>query len=619
MPHAGSERMDRTTIAALSVLSAAMAWALWGKLQTLLDLDPSWWLHEIARAARGELPDRDFAWHFPPLAVLLYGWWLRIFGIRFNAVQALMDLVSAGIVALSYQLLRQFVPRAIQFVTCLLLLAVCCTTQTYFSLFSLLGYNPALLTGAFGLLLLLNAAVRFVGDNLLGPGRLLQFGLGAMISLLSKPESMLASAGILALVIVFDPLRQSAPVAWLRRSVLLAAVCFLPSLIVYVWFAQVVGLGNLAAAISGYGLATLTCPWWPTGIGLWSGLAGLGAAAALVSLGSLSHPAGWRKSLGGWYATLWTIAILGFVLYLGYEVFSHTVNLSLSVLTSARLGYVLRSMAGTTDVFRAVLWPAILIWSCLLIRGLRDRGRLPTPDLKRLLFVSAPFLTGIRSLFGSVITPFPEVSAMCYPFVILVGPYLLYRALCFPGNSSTGRSAARFVIAVSLLYAMLRVIGGYSEILSNRGYTLLQTNAGAVRVRDGAASREVYDYVVQHTSASDGILELPYGGGLAFASGRSSPAYSTLFVQLHPPASIQALDVERMRAHPPTLVIAKDQPDLGTYYGIEHPVGCAFPRIVWSSEEPAGSPNLILPIVNYVGENYHLVERVGQWQILGHN
>ena len=571
-------RADAWSILLLTLVSAAMAAALWGKLQTLLYLDPSWWLQEIARAARGELPYRDFAWHFPPFAVLLYGYALRVFGIRFEVVQIVMDVVSLAIVVLSYALLRHYVSTLLALLTCLLLIAVCCTTLTYFSLFSLFGYSPALQTGTLGLLLLLNGVV--------GHRRITVAAAGAFIALLSKPEPIVATVGILFVVVAFDPRRS------VKQAALLLAVCFAPALLVYAFFANAVGLSALAAAITGYGLATNTCPWWPTGIGIWAGIAGCGAASVLVALGSASRRDAWR---------LWSAAIPGLAFYLSYEIFEHGWNAQ----------NLIRSMASTTDVFRAALWPGILYWAYLLGRGIRGYG-----EYKKLLLLTAPVLMSARSLFGTVLTPFPEVPAICYPFVILIGPFLLYQALSAQGDPVTKRSALRFVAALVICYIAVRIAGGYPEILSSSHYSQIQTVAGPIKVSDGGASAEIYDYVMEHTTPTQGILELPYGGGIGFATGRRSPTYSTLFVQLSPTESVQRSDVERMRAAPPAIVIARDDARFGTYYGVEQPVGCEFPRIVWKSAKRAGDPNRILPIVDYIRANYHVERRIGSWQIL---
>jgi hypothetical protein len=606
---------DGRSILFLALVSAGMAAALWCKLQTLLFLDPSWWLQEISRVAHGELPYRDFAWHFPPFAVLLYGYLLRVLGIRFEFVQILMDVISLAIVVFSYSLLRHYVNQLLALLTCLLLIAVCCTTLTYFSLFSLFGYSPALQTGTLGLLLLLNGVVAYVEDGRLAARRMLNIALGAFIALLSKPEPMLAAIGILFALLAFDPWRKTTS-AWLRRSMILLAACFLPALLVYAFFVYAAGFNTLAAAITGYGLATHTCPWWPTGIGIWAGIAACGAATVLVALGSVTRRAAWRNYFGhARYALLWSGALLGLGFYLTYEIFEHAPSLYHSSLTGRQLESLLRSMASTTDVFRAVLWPAILYWAYLLVRG----GSLSGIEFKNLLLFTAPVLMSARSLFGTVLTPFPEVPAICYPFVILIGPYFLYQALSSPGDAITKRTVMGFVATLTVFYIAVRILAGYPEILSNGHYTQIQTNAGSIRVSDGGTSGEIYNYVAEHSLPADGILELPYGGGIGFASGRRSPLYSTLFVQLSPPESVQRLDVERMSNAPPAIVIARDEANFGTYYGVELPVGCEFPRIVWKSGKRAGDPNHILPIVDYIRDNYHVERKIGAWQILRSN
>ena len=296
-------RADAWSILLLTLVSAAMAAALWGKLQTLLYLDPSWWLQEIARAAHGELPYRDFAWHFPPFAVLLYGYALRVFGIRFEVVQIVMDVVSLAIVVLSYRLLRHYVSTLLALLTSLLLIAVCCTTLTYFSLFSLFGYSPALQTGTLGLLLLLNGVV--------GHRRITVAAPGAFIALLSKPEPIVATVGILFVVVAFDPKTKREAGRAFARRVLRSSTLGVRVL------RQRGGIGTLVSAITGYGLATNTCPWWPTGIGIWAGIAGCGAASVLIALGSARRRPAWR---------LWFAAIPGLAFYLSYEIFEHGWN-----------------------------------------------------------------------------------------------------------------------------------------------------------------------------------------------------------------------------------------------------------------------------------------------------
>ena len=60
------------------------------------------------RVSQGELPYRDFAWHFPPFSVMLYGLALRAFGVHFQVVQIVMDLISLAIVLLGYAVVGYF-------------------------------------------------------------------------------------------------------------------------------------------------------------------------------------------------------------------------------------------------------------------------------------------------------------------------------------------------------------------------------------------------------------------------------------------------------------------------------------------------------------------------------
>src|SRR5258708_7155101 len=159
---AGVPRSEAYPVVVLFAVSLGMAWMLWSKLKYLTYLDPGWWLHECSRFARGEMPYRDFFWPYPPLALALFGTSMRWFGISFRVAQILTDLLSLGIVLLAYRILRYLMPRALALIACLTLIAVCGTSQTYLSLFSLLSYSPALQVAAFGLLLLLWGLLRYV-------------------------------------------------------------------------------------------------------------------------------------------------------------------------------------------------------------------------------------------------------------------------------------------------------------------------------------------------------------------------------------------------------------------------------------------------------------------------
>jgi hypothetical protein len=620
----GGLRFARFSWAAILCASALSAWSLWGKLQTLLWLDPPWWLQETFRVSRGEFVYRDFGWHFPPFGLLLYGFALRVFGVHFYVVQVVMDLISLAIVFLVYAILGYFLSGWLRLIACLLLIAVCSTTQTYFSLFSMMSYVPSLHTGAAGLLVVLISILHYLERGKLTLPWLFILWAGAFVALLSKVESILAVVGILLVLIVFDPARQTStdnlPGSHRTRFyATLLAGSFLPALCVYAYFVYVAGLAIVTESLGGFGLAKVACPWWPTGIGIWAAAAALGLAGTFVLAGAMTDRSAWRRLLGPRYGIAVAAMILGFVIYTGYETYRNLPDLTSDAPAMSRLKAVATSVLSTTGVFRSVLWPTLLWWAWSLQSGIRQRGRLPAADLQLLLLLTGPALMSARSLFATVLTPFPEVPAICYPFVILLAPVLLMRALALPSGSLPGQSrirAARFTAAVMLAYAAARIVGAFPDLLSDKAFAALDTTAGRIKLRDGGLSAAVYRYVTSHTSAADKILEIPYGGGIGFASGRRSPTYTTFFMQLHPPEAIQNLDAERARKTPPAVIVARDLPHFGTYYGVESDVGCEFPRLVWRSHVPGGDPNVIFPIVHFIDSNYHVAERLRGWQIL---
>src|SRR5579863_10262301 len=93
--HAANNRrwttQDVQNSAAVAVLLAVFIALRWKKMGSLLWQDPAHWFNEISRTARGEVPYRDFSFQYPPFVVFLYGWLLRVFGIRFTTVQVVTD------------------------------------------------------------------------------------------------------------------------------------------------------------------------------------------------------------------------------------------------------------------------------------------------------------------------------------------------------------------------------------------------------------------------------------------------------------------------------------------------------------------------------------------------
>src|SRR5437867_2056168 len=125
-------------LAAVLCLCLVASWLLWSKLVDLPWLDPAWWLQEVFRFAQGQVPYRDYYWPYPPLPILIFGTALRIFGARFWVAQILVDTVSLAVMLGIYFWTKRLLPLALHVLSCALVLAVCATSQTYFSLFSFL-------------------------------------------------------------------------------------------------------------------------------------------------------------------------------------------------------------------------------------------------------------------------------------------------------------------------------------------------------------------------------------------------------------------------------------------------------------------------------------------------
>ena len=167
----------------------------------------------------------------------------------------------------------------------------------------------------------------------------------------------------------------------------------------------------------------------------------------------------------------------------------------------------------------------------------------------------------------------------------------------------------------------LRLAGGARLYLRIGIIAFLETVAGPVRISDYSPGIEIYQYVATHTGASDYVLEIPYGGGINFASGRPNPIFDTMLFNMEIPPQYQQRDVERMEERPPKLVVAQDSPRFGTNFsfGAEGNRACICPRVVWKPDRPSFNLDHIYPLVGYIARNYHPVLRAGGKVILERN
>lgn len=594
--------------------------ARWGKLESLVTADPAYWLFQVSRMAGGELPYRDFSWNYPPLAIFLMGGFLKVFGVRFEVAQIAINFLSLAVVGLCYGLIRHILPRSLHFATITLVVCIGATAQTKFNLFSFLAYSPSLHLGAIGLLLVMIGGLRYLRSGVLGRHHGLHIAAGLFIAAVSKPEALAAALALLV-VLAFADRRlwcYGRPLsAWMIRHGALAAAGILPAAAAYAWIAGMVGGANLAAGVGGYGLASFACPWWPTGLGVFGGLAAAGQAAAVAAILSLPLRRRFVERFGNRYGLLWKLAAPGVVVYVGYLWYLNRQMLASSAAPLQKIKSMLPTLLWTSPVLLPVMWASIAIWGFLLWRWCWPRGRSVNRETLELVFLlTAPVLLSFRGVFGTTLFPYTEVSAICYPFFALLGPYLLWQWLNAGAAAASGESRwkARLPVAivstVALAYSLVRCIGAYPVLFSDRPYQPLLTEAGWVKLSDNGASAEIYRFAVAHTQPGDLVLEIPYGGGINFAARRSSPLFTTQFQQLRMPERYLRQDLRQIQARPPKVVIADNQPRFGATYGYRAAMGCPFPYLLWEPNRPSWDPSVALPAVNYIENHYRVAAQV---------
>jgi hypothetical protein len=600
---------DRRDAAVIALLCAVFMFLRWKKMGSLLWLDPARWLHEFSRIARGELPYRDFSFQYPPFAAFLYGWLLRWFGITFTTAQIVTDVIGVVLVALCMLLIHRLLPPDLRVSTGVCLVVTCATSLMFFNLFSFVTYIPSLQTGTVGILIVLNVLLGYVQAGRLGVGGWTMLVCGGLIACLSKPEFILASIAAVALAAILKREISFVMVA--------GAIVFLPSMVVYAALASVVGWQELRAGLAGYGLATAACPWWPTGLGLFGALAALGEALIIAALVSLPRWKSFATTYGKRYFRFLAASVPGTAIYLAYLAYRNGNALTAKLTVFERIRRIAPSVLFTSAVLEPVLWVSVVVFLVLAWRLIRGR-EVDARDRELLLVLGVTLAMASRSLFGSTQSEFPEVAAVCYPFFLIIGTYLLWR---FLNSAATPRYSAVVVTTVLLAYVCIRVVGAWPELLSNWEYGGLETRAGSVRLLNYKVDAEVYDYVMAHTHSGDYVLDIPYGGGLNFATGRRSPIYTTQLAGMGWPLIYQQKDVDLFRIHPAALVIAQNDPKLGTYWSFGLPGNrmCACPRLVWQPDQPNWAPQYVFPLVGYIQQNYRVVWNVGDKLILAPN
>ncbi len=629
----GKRTINHTQIGLIVLgLTCALAiWINWLKID-MLGFDAGRGFFEAYRLAQGQLPYRDFMLQYPPLSTWLLGYAFRLFGSTFITAQAVLDVISAAVVLLTWRLARRLVPDLLA-----LAVAVAWTIQgvNHASLFSLTIWTPAVLTGMTGILLFMLGVVDYLQTGTLTRSQTLKIGLGALISLLSKQEFMLGTMvglATLGLVDLRHGFHGKPLTGWLRQYILLSAVAIGPSLIAYLALGSMTGMDNLIAGLTGYGQAAVTCPWWPTGFGLVSGLAALGVGATVIVLFSLPWLTVLRRRYRWRYIALWAIAIVGAI---GFPYFALN-YFPLTATYQIPLERRLNALTSPSMALLPVLWYALPVWGIQTKRvasALFQNRTFPTEASQWYVLLTTALALTARSLFGTHWYNGSSVAIAAFPLLLIVGAHFLLQlqqtfesgaaptqAVETSGFIPPFRAATKLAIRMRLAAVAIAAFAGLHltiivvKAIWAEPYRALNTEAGpvAIRLKD---ERWLYDYVVSHTADQDLLLSVSYEV-INFAAHRTSPVFATQFSPLAPDRKYLDRDLQRIQQNPPRIVIADDHPYLGAGYGgsdSAYLLRCPFPALVWSATEPAYSLDTPIPVVEYVRSNYQPEVQFGQW------
>ena len=615
--------MDLRNLIAILLLCCLFGYLRWLKLDTLVWGDPALWLAQGQRVAAGELPYRDFSWSYPPLAALMLGWTMKVFGVAFTVAQVFTDLASLAVVMLAYALIRLLLPRFLHLPVMVCLIAMGGTSLMFFSLFSFLTYIPALQVGAAGFLLLLVGVLSYLRTGELRAHTWLAMAVGAFVAEYTKPEPLFAALCTLGLLAFVDRhywFAEKRTAEWFWHYARVATACLGPVLAAYLWMGSVAGFRNMQSGITGYGLARTACPWWPTGLGIFGAAASLGEAAFLAAALSLTRYRRFSTRFGRTYYYGLAAGFAGVCLYVAYVVCTNWALFTGSSTVLEKLRNSAPSTLWSSAVLLPVMWSSIALWFWRVFGLIRSGGRSSSAaSVNQLLLLTGPVVMSSRGWFNWHLGLTTSVPAICYSLFIVLAPYLIWRWLASAGPGSDLESVRRLpgatLVTLFLAYALLRVAGGYSSLLSNRPYQDLRTLAGDIRLSDLAVDSEIYDFVIKNSRPTDTVLDIPYGGGMNVATHRLSPLFTMQFQQLRIPDDLLEKDLERIRARPPKVVIAKNEPNYGVYYGLEGCL-CAFPHVVWLPATSNVVADKVFPAVDYIRQNYRVSKIVGTKALL---
>lgn len=595
----------------LLVLSASCAAMNWLKLGGFWGDAPRAWF-EIYRASIGEVPYRDFTWPYPPFTLALCSSILHLFGATFTVAQVTCDVLSLACVFGVWSLARRLTAPLPALATTIAFTLVGATNGGNFALFSLNVYTPAILVGAVGLLLASIGLVDYIRSGFTLKTILLLLS-GGVVCCVSRPECAAAILlGIACLALIEFRSTSGRLGDKLRRVVSVGALLLGPSVLVYIFLAGWVGFRPLAEGITGYGLASIACPWWPTGFGVLGAAAALCAALAILGILAFGVQISSRKS-GSWMQPRYFAVPLAAAAWLAYSaIFFKELSEQQSIRQGAlAVGYFLIS---TNTFLLPIMWLCIAMFA---IEGLsflfKKQAR---SEEERMLFVllGLTFALSTRNLFNTVLSHATTTTPMLYPMLFAVLPLVVREAFgrwnSVAAQAIPPRDLQRLYAALSVilcLYGGVR-LAGYGVKEARKQYGRLNTDAGMVKLGDGGASAEVYEFMKKNIQPGETFADVGYGGGLNFALHRSSPLYTTQFTAFRPTAQHRERDYTQLNNARTRFVIGQDPPI--ARYGTEF--GCAFPRLVWKAYGCIQCANVSFPVMQLIQVRYRVEAKFGE-------
>jgi hypothetical protein len=219
----GRRRFDWASASLLGTAAPALVAWTWGAWTDPV-VDSGRELYVAWRLAMGDTLYRDVAYFNGPLSPYWNALWFRVLGPSIGVLTAVDALVGAGIVGLTYAIVRIMRGRRVATLASLALLVLCAIPpQADEGAYTFLApYSHEMTHGLLLLLLLVYALCRSADAP--GRGWLVVAGLAAGGSLLTKPEMALGAAAVLGAWIVLRGSSRRSLAAELPIVVLAAAV-----------------------------------------------------------------------------------------------------------------------------------------------------------------------------------------------------------------------------------------------------------------------------------------------------------------------------------------------------------------------------------------------------------